>query len=177
MLAAFELPARLPLVIDAEQAGPVLADRRFSRVANDRQLAEIARRPAGDARDAILMARCCKRTGARLVILREDEPSDTGIPDGTGRPRMRQVPERHRRRRDARPGERVKRRHERWAIGIDTPLVVHALHQLPGRRKPPGQLCEKLVLLVGPRERWVAPRLSVVVGQIVIAGEKLQLKM
>src|SRR5262245_65871231 len=115
MLAAFELPARLPLVVDAEQAGPVLADRRFSRVANDRQFAEIARRPAGDARDAILMARCCKRTGARLVILREDEASDTGLPQRVVRRGMCDMSKGDSRRRGVLKRAWVIVRHERRA--------------------------------------------------------------
>src|SRR4051812_27770388 len=67
---------------------------------------------------------------------------------------------------------RSERSHERRDLRVDPELVIQTLHQLHARREPPCELCEDLVLLVGPRETRVRTRLTVVVAQVLISREK-----
>jgi len=85
---------------------------------------------------------------------------------------MRQVPERHGRHRCVCPQRRFERLRERWLLGVDPPLVVKAVIQLPARRRFPRELREHLVLLVGPRTLRVRARLTVVVAKVLISDEE-----
>ena len=51
-------------------------------------------------------------------------------------------------------------------------LQVKALHQLERRRESPGELAEELVLFVRSRGGRVGAGLTVVVAQVLIAGEE-----
>ena len=57
---------------------------------------------------------------------------------------------------------------------VDPDLVVKALHQLQARRQTPRELREDLDMLVGPRVRRVGARLTVLVAQVLVAGEEPQ---
>src|SRR6267378_2062241 len=69
---------------------------------------------------------------------------------------------------------RLERRHLSRTLRAHPELVVEALHQLHARRESPGELRENLVLLVGPRERRVRARLTVIVAQVLGSSEKPQ---
>src|SRR5215203_4941477 len=51
---------------------------------------------------------------------------------------------------------------------------MDALKQLPARSQLPRELRERLVLLVGPRERRAGARLTVVVAQMLVSREEPQ---
>ena len=52
--------------------------------------------------------------------------------------------------------------------------MVNALHQLPARSQAPGELGEKLVLLVFPREIRSGARLTIGVAKVLISRKKPQ---
>src|SRR5258708_25681492 len=85
---------------------------------------------------------------------------------------MRQMAEGHGRHRRMQTLSRLERGHQRGTLRVHPELVVETLHQLHARREPPRELRENLVLLVGPRERRVRARLTVIVAQVLISGEK-----
>ena len=87
---------------------------------------------------------------------------------------MRQVAEGHGRHRRVPARGRFERLHERGELRVDPELVVEALKQLPARSQFPRELREDLVLLVGPRERRVGARLTVVVAQMLVSREEPQ---
>ena len=175
MLAPFELPAHLPLVIGAQQPRPVVADGRLGGRANRCVTApNLLRSAARDARHAVDPARRRPIACARRVLLRVDEPSDPHIPHRIGRRRVRQMAEGHGRHRGVLTLRRFERLHRRRRLGVDPELVVNALNQLPARSQSPRELREDLVLLVGPREVRVGAGLAVVVAQILVAREEPQ---
>ena len=96
VLAAFDLPTDLPLVIGAQQVGPVVAEGRLGRGAHDRQFTAAGRRPACDARGTVEPAWRRQVARWRLVVLGVDESADPHVPHGIGRRHMCQVAECHR---------------------------------------------------------------------------------
>src|SRR4030081_1181423 len=85
---------------------------------------------------------------------------------------MRQMAEGHGRHRRVQALRRLERQYQCRTLRVHPVLVVEALHQLHARREPPRELPENLVLLVGSRERRVRARLTVIVAQVLVSGEK-----
>ena len=85
---------------------------------------------------------------------------------------MRQIAERHGRHVRMLAQGGLERRHECRNLRVDPVLVIDARHQLQAWRDPPGDLPEDLVLLVGAGKARIGAGLTVVVAQILIAGEE-----
>src|SRR5688500_8678253 len=64
------------------------------------------------------------------------------------------------------------RRRRRFGVGPE--FMVKALRQLPARSQAPGELCEKLVLLVFPRKIRIGARLTVGVAKALVSGKEPQ---
>ena len=109
-----------------------------------------------------------------ILVLVEDESPDAHIPQRIARPRMREMAEGHRGHRRVPAQRRFEWLRDRWLFAVDPELLVKALHQLPGRRQPPRELREDLVLFVDPREFRVSARLAIVIALILVSREEPQ---
>ena len=62
----------------------------------------------------------------------------------------------------------------RRRLRVGPELIVNALHQLPARRKAPGELREGLSCSYLPRKVRIGARLAVGVAKLLIPGEEPQ---
>lgn len=161
-------------MICAPQSRPVVADGRLCRGAQNRHGSNTWGSAARHSRGAVEPARDRQIARAWRLFLRMDEFSDAHIPQRIGRGRVREIPEGHGRDGAVRTRGRFERGHDSGAILIDPDLIVEALNQLPPRSQSPGEFCENLVLLVGSWEVRIGARLTVLVAQMLIPGEKPQ---
>ena len=129
---------------------------------------------ADDTRPPLEVARCRPISITSILVLVEDESPDAHIPQRIARPRMREVAEGHRGHRRVPAQRRFEWLRDRWLFAVDPELLVKALHQLPGRRQPPRELREDLVLFVDPREFRIGARLAVVIALILVFRKEPQ---
>ena len=152
VLAAFELSADFPLVFGV-QGAPVMRERRLRSRAERSTAAPLCRAPVVTPVTRSNRLGVVGLAGVQVAAPARDEPADANIPQRVGRHRVGEIAEVHRRRRDVRPRRRFERRDDGRPLGVDSDLVVKALHQLPSRGQPPRELREDLLHLVHARER------------------------
>src|SRR5688500_286870 len=172
MIPFFDLGPSLPLMIASDQRRPVMGDGRFAGRSGDGGPAQRRCRAAGGPPRAINPAWYRRVAVARFVSLAVGEASHTHVPYGIGRPCMRQMGKSPRRNGSASPRCRVERLRRRRLFGHDPALVVEARYDLPLGRGLPGQLSDRLVLLVSSRESRIGAGLTVVVSKTMMSREK-----
>ena len=142
------LPTHLPLVVGAQQSRAVMGHRGLGRRSHEVEVAEARGAAARHPSHAIESIRCRDAAAGWVVVLRENEPTHTGVPERVAGKRVRDVSEGRGGHSAIESEGSFKRRHERRPLGADPELVVIARKQTQARRDLPRQLAEQLVLLI-----------------------------
>src|SRR5262245_38584137 len=96
MLASFDRPAQLPLVVGAEQPGLEMRERALRSRAQIVSLAKRLGSTRPDSRHVVEVTRRRQHAGAWWTLFVDDKPSDAHIPHGVVRQRVCEVTERDR---------------------------------------------------------------------------------
>ena len=166
------LPTHLQLVVGAQQSRAVMGHRGLGSRPHEVEVAEARGAAARHASHAIEPIRCRDAAAGRVVVLRKNESTHTGIQERVVGRRVRDVSEGRRGHSSIESHRGFKRRHQRRPLGADPELVVIARKQTQARRDLPRQLAEQLVLLILPWECRVGARLTVGIAKVLIPGEE-----